>query len=922
LRHSWFRSAGSLRIALPVLILLLGVGGYLLTSRTIRSDRDAAAERRAQFESVQVQEVLGRARSYVAGLADVLAHEVKPEQPRFARLAGGTAAAVGLNDVLWVQRITGSERMRYERRHGAPIARLTPSGRFQRAPSAGSYLPATFTSRTRLELRPGVDVSGFPVLGDAIQNRASLFAVGATRPGTVGDDPGFYLLETARFGHGPDSRGLLVAFVPRGWFATTLQGDPRRLAISQDGRRVEGQLDSSHATANFETLGHRWRIDVAREPPSGLQSTLPWLALAWPIAVALIALGVGRAIILRRRAERDVERIFDLSADMLATIGFDGYYRRVNPSFERTLGYSKQEVLSRPWSDFVHPDDVQSALEAFADVINGKEVIGFEARMICADGSERVLEWNARAVPDEGVVYGIARDLTDSRRVERRFEEFFNLSPDLLGIAGLDGYLKRVNPAFEKAFGYSSDELMSRPLLDLGHPEDQARSREAFAQLARGEDVPRFENRNVRADGSILWLEWSSRPVSEEGVIYGAARDITDRKGSEEQLRQAQEKVEASRAQLAVYAEDQAALRRVATLVARGASPTEVLDAVAAEVSGLLDTDVTSLVRYEPDGTATVLAIRGRLSPPAHVGMRLTLEGASVIASVLRTGLPARMENYTDAVGSTAAATREMGLRSGVGAPITVEGRLWGGVFAAWTQKVPPLADAESRMAEFTELVGTAIANAESRGELAASRARVVAASAEERRRVVRDLHDGAQQRLVHAVIMLKLALRALGTGDRHAEEYVSEALDNAEQANSELRELVHGILPGILTSGGLQAGVEELVSRASLPVTADVLEERFPPAIEATAYFVVSEALTNAAKHSRAGSALVAAHVDNGALRVVVRDDGVGGADPSRGSGLTGLRDRVEALGGTIQITSPAGDGTALIVEIPIQGG
>jgi signal transduction histidine kinase len=186
---------------------------------------------------------------------------------------------------------------------------------------------------------------------------------------------------------------------------------------------------------------------------------------------------------------------------------------------------------------------------------------------------------------------------------------------------------------------------------------------------------------------------------------------------------------------------------------------------------------------------------------------------------------------------------------------------------------------------------------------------------------VVRDLHDGAQQRLVHSVISLKLALRELSSGDGHAEEFVSEALDHAEQANFELRELVHGILPGALTSGGLRAGVEELASRSSLPVTVEVPAIRFPPAIEATTYFVVSEALTNVLKHAGARGAEVVAGVDDGTLRVEVRDDGIGGADPGKGSGLTGLRDRVEALGGTTEISSPPGNGTSLLVEIPIDG-
>jgi signal transduction histidine kinase len=390
---------------------------------------------------------------------------------------------------------------------------------------------------------------------------------------------------------------------------------------------------------------------------------------------------------------------------------------------------------------------------------------------------------------------------------------------------------------------------------------------------------------------------------------------------SADQRRHGQETIGTSRDKLRARASEQAALRRMATLVTRGASPTEVFDAVAAEVSGLLASDTTSLLRFEPDGAATVLAIRGAFALDTPVGTRLTLEGEGVMASVLRTGRPARMEDYGSASGSMAASVRELGIRSGVGAPISLEGRLWGGVFAAWARHEPPLVEAEGRMAEFTELIATAIASAESRAELAASRARVVAASAEERRRVVRDLHDGAQQHLVRAVITLKLALQRLGSGDPHAEEFVSEALGHTVHANSELRELAHGMLPSVLTSGGLRAGVNELISRSSLPVTVDVPPQRFPTAIETTAYFVVSEALTNVLKHSGARSAEVGAHVEDGILRVAVRDDGVGEAEPGRGSGLTGLRDRVEALGGTIRITSPPGHGTSLSVEIPVEG-
>jgi signal transduction histidine kinase len=210
---------------------------------------------------------------------------------------------------------------------------------------------------------------------------------------------------------------------------------------------------------------------------------------------------------------------------------------------------------------------------------------------------------------------------------------------------------------------------------------------------------------------------------------------------------------------------------------------------------------------------------------------------------------------------------------------------------------------------------------AERTAELTASRARVVAAAAEERQRVVRDLHDGAQQRLVATVINLKLAVGELGNDDGQVEGLVGEALEHAEKANFELRELAHGILPRVLTSGGLRASVEELANRWALPVTVDVSPRRFSPAIEATAYFVVSEALTNAIKHSGAHAAAVHANVEGSELRVEVRDDGVGGADPGKGSGLTGLRDRVEALGGTTEIASPAGGGTSLLARIPIAG-
>lgn len=286
---------------------------------------------------------------------------------------------------------------------------------------------------------------------------------------------------------------------------------------------------------------------------------------------------------------------------------------------------------------------------------------------------------------------------------------------------------------------------------------------------------------------------------------------------------------------------------------------------------------------------------------------------------MFETGRPGRIDGYPDASGPLGVTGRELGIRSSAGTPIIVEGQVWGVMIAGSTLEQSLPADTEARLGSFTELVATAVANAESRAELAASRARIVIAADESRRRIERDLHDGAQQRLVHAVIVLKLALRALANADANAGELVAEALRHAEQANSELRELAHGILPAALTRGGLRAGVEGLVSRVSVPVSVEVSVERLPAGVEATAYFVVSEALTNVVKHARAGGARVTARVERGELRVEVRDDGVGGARGGDGTGLGGLADRVAAVDGRLVLESPPGGGTRVCALLPV---
>jgi signal transduction histidine kinase len=411
-------------------------------------------------------------------------------------------------------------------------------------------------------------------------------------------------------------------------------------------------------------------------------------------------------------------------------------------------------------------------------------------------------------------------------------------------------------------------------------------------------------------------------PGGGELILPSGARAVAEPVGHEDAfvVRELAGRRRQLREQVRMLVDEQAALRRLATAAARGVSPAEVFTAIAEEIAPLLGADEAAVTRLETDRTATVVAGRGPWIEEVGVGMRLQLDDAPAIATVLRTGRSARVDAHDDgtAPGPVAGHPRGPGNRSVVASPIVVEGRLWGALVAA-TKREPLPPDIEERMANFTELVGVVIANAESRAELTASRARVVTAGDEARRRIERDLHDGAQQRLVNTVLTLKLARKELGDATGPAADLVDEALTHAEGANSELRELAHGILPGALTRGGLHAGIAVLVSHVRLPVSVDVTAERLPEALEATAYFIVNEALTNAVRHARASSAHVAAVVDGPVLRLEVRDDGVGGARGDGGSGLLGLRDRAAALNGELRVDSPPGEGTVVAATLPI---
>jgi PAS domain S-box-containing protein len=762
------------QVASVVVVLALTVGGFVGARDLGRREAQRDSEKQAAVAATQVRGSLKQAGDLVEGLRRLLVGNAgaRVTSSQFTNL-GAMLRPVDLSAAAWIEEVPASERAAYARRTQHRII-VAPG----RAPAV--LLPATLVTGSTPVTVPGIDLSGEPGLLAHVSSLQTLYSITSTQRGANG----LILLESAQRVEGGRIRpGYVVLFVPRGWLAGQAARAGGAIRI---GRASFGDLDGARTTtAGFDMFGRHVEVLVPRVPLAGAAVALPWVVFGVGLALAALtgALGVNR--VRRVRAQRELDRIFTVSRDLIAITGFDGVFRRVNPAFERVLGYTADELLGHRPAEFIHPQDAEAAtLAAEADTLN-----------------------------EGGAI----------RSVELRYG---------------------------------------------------------------------------RKDGSYRWFEWTATPVVPDRLTYAVGRDVTERRHAEA---------------------EEAALRRVATLVAEGVRSTEVFDAVTGEIRTLLGADVSRLMRYEDDGTGTVVAASdpGREIP---VGTRLTLDGESVASMVHRTRRPARITDYGQATGALAARLVRQGVRSSVGTPIAVEGRIWGVTVAAWTKEQPEsvLADTESRLTRFTELVATAIANAESRAELDASRARLLTEADAARRRVVRDLHDGAQQRLVHAIITLKLAQRAFQKNDGKAESLIGEALQHAQRGNDELRELAHGILPNVLTHGGLRAGVEAVVSRLDVPVQVDLPAQRFPADIEASAYFIVAEALTNVVKHSHAGRAEVTASVQDEMLRVEVQDDGIGGADPD-GHGLVGIGDRATALGGRLKVESPAGRGTLVAATLPL---
>ena len=615
-----------------------------------------------------------------------------------------------------------------------------------------------------------------------------------------------------------------------------------------------------------------------------------------------------------------------------------GYWERnvetfaVNYSDEtyRIFGLSPELHTLEParLAERLHPEDRHIMLEAYEQAIAGGPRYDVDYRVRLPDGVVRYVHSEADVTRDADGrplrMFGTMQDITERKELTREQEALRRVATLVARATSPEEILASVTEEAGRLLGVDLTALV-RSDADAETVIAGWSANGAFDSLGRTTRVGELaQSFGIRAAVGV--------PIAVEGEIRGTmyAASTTGRPlrpDTEERLARFTDLLATAyanagaREELRRVADEQAALRRVATLVARGVAPERLLAAVAEQAGKVLTSAEMSIIgRYTADHAIEFVGGWGRTSEPAWVGQRASLGGLNVSTLVHETAEPARVDHLDDETAAVTAIARGSRARSSAGAPIEVDGRLWGVIIVASSRDEGLPAGIEHELAAFTELVATAIANTQAREELAASRARLVAAADETRRRIVRDLHDGAQNRLVQTIMTLTLAQHARDRDDGEtARTLLDEALGHAERANVELRELAQGILPSVLARGGLAASVEELVERLRLPVSIEVTPDRFRPEIEANAYFVVAEALTNLAKHSRARSATVAGWVDGNHLHVEVSDDGVGGARPE-GGGLRGLADRVAALGGDVRIDSPSGGGTRILASLPLE--
>jgi PAS domain S-box-containing protein len=480
------------------------------------------------------------------------------------------------------------------------------------------------------------------------------------------------------------------------------------------------------------------------------------------------------------------------------------------------------------------------------------------------------------------------------------------------------------NDACERTTGFSRHQVLGRDARDFVIPPEEG---PAFSDVlsyiwSTGLSSPQVGHWLTK-DGGRRLIAWSNKPVrNDDGAVeylMTSGLDLTEHDSDATNGGALSGDRDAKLAEIGRLAQEQRALRRVATLVASETSPEQVFAAVSQECARVLDVTTSAVLRYEGNDTATVVGRHTRGGAGAFpLGSRVQAAASTTIGRILDSGRPERIDDYTSLPGQTAEMMQRAGYRSTVSAPIVVAGLLWGAVTVASTEVLPP--DSESRLGAFCELVSLAVASAQAREDLQRSRARLVRAGDEQRRKFERNLHDGAQQRLVALALTLRVARAKLAVAPDKADELLAEATAELDDALSELRELARGLHPVLLTDHGLRPALVRLAERTSVPVELDVPDRRFPEDVEATAYYIASEALVNTTKHAEAKAVHVVVKADGDSLRIEITDDGKGGADPARGSGILGLRDRAEAAGGSLVVISRPGIGTVVTGVLPLR--
>jgi PAS domain S-box-containing protein len=625
------------------------------------------------------------------------------------------------------------------------------------------------------------------------------------------------------------------------------------------------------------------------------------IGIGFGLLAAVALPGTFLAVLLQGRLSRAAV------GELLVELRERGRSPVLRDSLRRALGDSTLEVARVRPEDGAYVDSRgrtvslpgQTEAQVATPILYGGEPVGALVHDPSLNLRPELLDAvNAAA----GFALANERALGTVQRVEARTRALLDAIPDLMFRVARDGTYLDVRADDESGLLRPPEELLGRNIREI-LPHDVAA--DVLACIGRALDTGEMSSTEytLEIDGVARCFESRMVP-SGDGEVVTIVRDFTE-----------QRRAEAGQLRLA---DEQAALRRVATLVAGEAAPEQVFQVATEEVSRLLRLRSSLLLRYESPWSGTIVGRFGDPPDDFQLGSFLRFdEGAA--AAVYRTGAPARID-YEQLDSDIARRMRELGFRCSVAVPVTVAGTTWGAIVAGFRAREIFPAEAERRLQAFAELVALALSSAQARDELAASRLRIVEASDAERRRLERNLHDGAQQRLIALSVGLRLAQRKVRASPQEADQLLGVALEELAEALTELRELAQGIHPAVLTDRGLEAALDVLAARTPLPVELDVrLVDRPPEAVEAAAYFAVSEALANVVKHAAADSARVRVESAAGIFTVEVEDDGVGGADAAAGSGLWGLRDRIETLGGSLRVESSPGLGTSVRAQVPV---